>query len=269
MSKPSIFSRDYEQRMKRRKLNVILFLLLLVCIGFFGGRYLLKNNNVKIFPDFSSQKQGAVKKDENKVENKSNDVKQGESNKTPSKSPSVLEYTYTLKNNKQIKLEYTVNGENKEFKGFKDENLDSIEYDISPNKKNVVFVDKADQSLIMGDIDGKFIDITKPNVTYSSGKKLTRKILETKQDYIWNAKPKFTSEGNIVYISNMPNSKPDTTLTLWVTKASADSTHKKVTKLSSDISIHNFEGFDAEGRLKLKTDDGYVYISKDGSKATK
>lgn len=265
MSKPSIFSRDYEQRMKRRKLNIILFLLLLLCIVFFGGRYLLKKNNINIFPDFSNKKQEQAKK----AEDKATPAKPEETKKEPAPLPSVHEYTYTLNDKTNIKIEYTVNGENKEFKGFKNENLDSIEYDISPNKKNVVFVDKTNQTLIFGDTEGKFTDITKVNLTFSNKKKLTRKILDTNKDFIWNAKPKFTSDGNIVYLSNLPNSKPDTSLSLWTSKPSGDTVHKRVEKLSKDISVYNYEGFDEEGRLKLTTTDGYIYISKDGYSVTK
>lgn len=270
MSKPSIFSRNYEQKVKRRRLNIILFLLLLVCLAFFGGRYLLKKNNVDIFKNFTSANQGEVNKSETKTDDNKSEEKNVEEKKAEeSPSSSVGEYTYTLKNNKVLKLEYTISGENKEIKGFKDENLDSIEYSISTDKKKAVFVDKSDQSLILADVDGNFTDITKSSVNYSNGKKLTRKVLETKKDYIWNGKPQFTSEGNIVYLSDMPNSKEGSSLTLWAVKPNAKSNHSKVTKVSKDISLHNFEGFDEEGRLKLNTPDGYIYISKDGYKAEK
>ncbi|KMT22765.1 hypothetical protein [Clostridium cylindrosporum] len=265
MSKPSIFSSDYEQKMKRRKLNIILFLLLLVCIAFFGGRYYLKKNNINVFPDFTSKKQESIKDSSKSTENSKPD----QSQKEASPSPSVLEYSYTLKNSKPIKLEYIVNGENKEFKGLKNENLDSVEFSVSPNKKYIVFVDKTDQSLILADNEGDFTDITKENVVFSSGKKLSRKILKNNKDYIWNAKPQFTTDGNIVYISDMPNTKSGGTLTLWITRPKKDAKHTKITKVTGKIPEINFEGYDKEGRLKLKTSEGYIYISKDGYTAMK
>lgn len=258
MSKPSIFSKNYEKRMKRRRLNIILILLIILCIGFFGGKYILNKKNINLLPDFTSKKQSEPKK------NEKTNKKTSEEKKEETSSANVLEYTYTLKNNKPLKVEYTVQGDKKEIKAFKNENLESIEYAISPNKQNAVFVDKTDQSLILVDVNGNFTNITKPNISYNNGKKLTRKILETKQDYIWNAKPQFTSEGNIVYISDMPNSKPGLGYTLWTTKPSKDSSHKKVTKLNKDLESNVFEGFDENGRLKLKTNDEYIYISSDG-----
>lgn len=254
MSKPSIFSKNYEKRMKRRKLNIILILLIILCIAFFGGKYILNKKNINILPNFTSKKQSEPKKSENPKEEKKEDAPLA----------NVLEYTYTLKNNKPLTIEYTVQGDNKQLKGFKNENLETVEYDIAPNKQNAVFVDKTDQSLILVDINGNFTNITKPNIIYNTGKKLTRKILDTKQDYVWNAKPKFTSEGNIVYISDMLNSKPGLGYTLWTTKPLKDSSHKKVAKLNKDLESNVFEGFDESGRLKLKTNDGYIYISKDG-----
>lgn len=67
----------------------------------------------------------------------------------------------------------------------------------------------------------------------------------------------------------MPNTKPGSALTLWVTKPQKDAKHAKVTKLSDDLSKCTFEGFDDQGRLKINSDGETLYISKDGSKATK
>lgn len=120
MSKPSIFSRDYEQKMKRRKLNIILFLLLLVCLAFFGGRYYLKKNNISILPDFSKSKKQSVNKDAQKQSNT-----KPEDTKPVTPSPSALEYSYTLNNKSVIKLEYIANGDAKELKDFKGDGLNS------------------------------------------------------------------------------------------------------------------------------------------------
>lgn len=264
MSKPSIFSRSYDQRMKRRRLNIILFLLLLLCVAFFGGMYLLNKNDISIF-----------KGSENKTESKKEDSKVNSNNKekeekvTPNPSSASQEYTYTLKNNKVLKIEYTGSGENKVIKGFKDENLDSIDYDISPDKKKAVFVDKTDSSLLVADVDGNFVDITKQSISYNKKRSITRKILQDDTNYVWNGKPHFTGDGKIVYLSDMPNSKSGFLLTVWATEASAEADHVKIGKASKDISLHKFEGFDGEGRLILNTPDGNIYISKDGYSATK
>lgn len=267
MSKPSIFSRSYDRRMKRRRLNIILFLLLLLCIAIFGGRYLLKINNINIFS--SSGSKSDTKKDGNINSDTNKGDKVGENNVTSDPSTTTKEYTYTLKNNKIIKIEYTENGADKQIKEFKNENLDSIEYDISPDKKRALFVDKADSSLIVLNSDGNFIDITKQSVNYSKKRSLTRKVLENDSNYVWNGKPHFTSDGNIVYLSDMPNSKSGYLLTIWSTTPEEGAAHVKVGKASRDISVHNFEGFDEVGRLKLNTPDGTIYISKDGYKVEK
>jgi hypothetical protein len=56
MGKPSMFSSNYKQQIKKRRLNAFLFVLLLVCIGFFGGKYYLNKNNISIIEAMENNK---------------------------------------------------------------------------------------------------------------------------------------------------------------------------------------------------------------------
>jgi hypothetical protein len=56
MGKPSMFSSNYKQQIKKRRLNTFLFVLLIVCIGFFGGKYYLNKNNISIIKTMESNR---------------------------------------------------------------------------------------------------------------------------------------------------------------------------------------------------------------------
>ncbi|MEG2893436.1 MAG: hypothetical protein RR840_08775 [Clostridium sp.] len=262
MAKPSIFSRDYEQKMKRRKINLILFLILLVCMAFFGGLYYLKKNNISLIPKFITNMGSAVKKEEKPKKEEIPTSNKQENN------VAVNQYEYKAKDLSTLGIEYTTISDKKEFKGIKGL-VEGEDFSISNDKQKIVFVDKTDQSLILYNIDGTSKDITKENVTYKSGNKLNRSILETKKDFVWNAKPQFTSDGSIVYLSDMPNQKPGAGFTIWRVSPSSSEKHTKTLKVPGDITSLKFEGFDEKGRLKLNTVDGYIYISENGTKTEK
>ncbi|MEF9935634.1 MAG: hypothetical protein RR898_10295 [Clostridium sp.] len=262
MAKPSIFSRDYEQKMKRRKINIILFILLLVCMAFFGGLYYLKKNNISIMPDFISNIGSSLN---NKEEKPKKEDKVESNVKEP--VASVLVYEYKAKDSTTLNIEYSKSEGKNEFKGIKGL-VEGVDFSISKDKQKIVFVDKGDQSLILYNIDGTLRDITKESVSYKTGKKLTRSILETKKDFIWNAMPQFTADGSIVYLSDMPNQRPGAGLTIWRVSPESPDKHTKTLKVPGDIASLKFEGFDEKGILKLNTVEGYLYISENGTKAS-
>ncbi|AND85815.1 hypothetical protein GTH52_14690 [Clostridium tyrobutyricum] len=200
--KPSIFSKEYEKKMKQRRIRIFaitiicIVVIALLCIYLTGAfktalkdvknekqSISIKNNNTK---DVS--KKQPTKSTESKAENKSNDLK----------------YEVKLSSGKSVNLTYENNNNNKTFKDVtpKDAN---VAYSISPSKKNIVLFDDKSQSILLFDINGNKQDITNSQYVSTNGTVVAKKSqLSSNPSYIWCSSPKFIDNDNIAYISQLP-----------------------------------------------------------------
>lgn len=204
MGKPSIFSRDYERKMKRRRIIIVVLIFAVVIL--FSGAWFLGKGKVKNF--ISGPKNNALDKgkvDGNTQVNKSVITKGNEDKKTSKEVKKTDGYEIKLSNGEKIKLVYEEENKEKRFKYIYP--LDSkVKYDISPsNKKAIVYDDKV-QKIIYIDINGKISDVTNPTYTSTDGSVVINhdEQIKAAPDYIWCAMPKFVDENNIAYVSQLP-----------------------------------------------------------------
>lgn len=268
MAKPSMFSKNYDQQMKRRKLNVVLLVLILISMAFYGGRYYLKKNNIKLF-DYKKfqvknkvkEKDNVVKKEEKKVPPKVNDKN---NNVTNAQNTQAQFYVYKRKDSKEVNINYTVNGTIKEITGITDVS-NEVTYDISQDKQRIVFDDNSAGTIVMADANGTFSTISREEYVSKSSGDVYKKdnVIARNPWFIWATKPHFTTEGNVVYLSHLPYIKKNGNLYLWVVKPDGTG-HKKVTKLNSDITKIIYGNFNENGNLEITSGDKTYFISKDG-----
>lgn len=285
MKKPSMFSSKYHQQVKRRRLNKFLFVLLIICIAFFSGKYYLNKQN--IYPVKSITNLGFVKNI--KLGNWWNDItkkfKTSDTAKKPIKvvnpiapkttttvqavipavkkvEPILSTYTYTDGNNVRYNVTYQKTDKGILITGFNEPNNTS-EYCISNDKSKLVFDIKSTSSLILCDSTGKFTDITRASYkTKSTGKIISKQsAISSYKGYIWAEKPFFTLDGRVIYISRLPFIREDGTLYLW-TENIDGTNYKHVYKLGSDKSIIAYGGYDASGRLIVKIKGVNYYLDK-------
>lgn len=263
MGKPSIFSSNYKQQLKRRKINILLIILIIISASYFGIKFYMNKNNIKIsiFEKKKSSQSAAPKTNSNKSAAKTNVNTKANTNNSSSAQKSS--YEYKMQDGKVLKLEYAASGSQKEFVDLVDES-GTASYDISSDKQFVVFDDRQSNDIILCDINGNFKKVTDPDYTSKSTGNTYKKdeILKYNTSYIWAAKPHFTNDKRIVYVSSLPYFKKAGQLYLWV--MSIDGTgNRKVGQLNDNLSAIQYLGYDSEGNLRI-TVDGTAYYLKNG-----
>ena len=204
MSKPSIFSKDYERKMRKRKRIIVLITLISVCaIGIIIFNTKIKNLD---FTNVRANIQAWVDSGKTEEELESENIKE-----THEEEPEeVKEETKA----KDLFVEVVLaEGVNAKIKYIEDNGLKQIEtidvpegysFNVSPQKDKVVFLDPA-QNMKVADITGNVVDITKKEYISQAGSTFPKdQILAATPTYTWHSQPKFIDDNKIVYVSELP-----------------------------------------------------------------
>lgn len=197
MAKPSIFSRDYEKKMRRRKIKIIISISVVAVIaGILIYKFKIEDMN---FSNVRAKLQAWVDSDDKEKVNDKEEVKPIEEKKEPPKKTYI---DAKLNDKETLKCEYKTEGDKKEFLAI--ENSKDITYNISPNKQMIVVLEK-NQDMKLIHIDGKITNITKKEYVSKKGSKFLKgNILKQYKDYKWGVEPRFIDDEHIAYISNLP-----------------------------------------------------------------
>lgn len=227
MPKPSIFSKDYEEKMRKRRIRRIILILSLILVVLLitfrittdknigeGIKYSLNGVKEKV-TSIPNTKNNEEKKENNsnvKEDTVKNNIKE---NKKQVKEEVPKEYSYNIKlsNGKEVRLLYK-NINNK--KTYTEVLPKGISYDVSPSKKNIVIIEDKTQNMILVDINGVQKNITKMQYVSSKGDIFKKdNIVKNNPNYIWNSSPKFSNEDNIIFVSQLPWFNKENQKYLW------------------------------------------------------
>lgn len=255
--KPSIFSKDYEKRMRHRKVKVFVISIICLAIVILIGVY-LTGTFKSALSDAKNQKQNIVS--DNKKPSSTSVKKSSEISKPKSESNGKeSQYTVNLSNGKKINLTYETKNKDKVFKSVtpKDSN---VAYSISPSGKNILIFDNKSQSILKFDSNGNKQDVTNPQYVSTTGSTIEKNAqLSANPNYIWCSSPKFIDENNIAYISQLPW-LGKTTKYVWIENL----------QTKANVMVQSIEGedikFDAVKDKGLTTivDGKTVYVTTSG-----
>lgn len=220
MGKPSIFSQEYNRRMKMRriKMGFFIFALIVGCAAFLSRGFMKGwlQSNIKTL----SVKQMDVKsllshgeKKENEPQEQVNDKPTAEPVVKPAEKTEEIvmeEKTYDIKlsEDRIIKIMYEERAEGKVLKGISSE---GVYFNISPSGKKIVILDSKTQDMILADAEGNSSDITLKQYTSSRGEVyLKNQYLRNHPGYIWSESPQFLDDDKIAFISQVPYFGRDT-----------------------------------------------------------
>ena len=267
MGKPSIFSREYEKKMKKRKRNIIIFsLVMILIVSAIAVKFVY--NPI----DFSKVKQDLQawidsdtldNKEQAQDENKENEesVNKEEIAETP-KEPVEQTIDIPLSSGNVAKAVYSKDSnEESTFTEVKD--LDeNVSYDISPSKKQVLIND-VNGDMIVYNIDGSSSTVSKNEYTSTRGSVFRKEdTLANNPNYLWNYGGKFISDEKIIFITNRPYFGNNVLKQyLWITdiQSGADTVLWDLAANSIQISTMNELG------LQVDVDGVTYYIDKDGN----
>lgn len=295
MGKPSMFSSNYKQQLKRRRVNTFLFILLLLSISFFGGKYYIDKHDISIFknienikivkniknvhiPDWWTNlrnkftKKSTVKTTVKEQATEASAPIAKTKTKTSTKADrevinqnQIKEYIYTSVAGEKYSAEYEIKDGNFEFIGIKS-SANNSDYSISADKSLLVFDIKSKDSIVICNSKGNFNIISRAYyTTRTTHKKLTKEAtLSNYKGFVWAEKPYFTLDGRVVYVSRLPFVRSSkTTLYLWSVKLDG-SNPVKLSEVGNNIGVISYNGYDSKRRLKVVV-DGTVYYLDIGS----
>lgn len=204
MSKPSIFSKDYERRMRKRKRIIVLITLIsILAIGIVVFNTKIKNLD---FTNVRANIQAWVDSGKTEEELESENMKETQEEKPEE----IQEETKARDLFVEVAL---AEGVNAKLKYLEDNGLKQIEtvdvpegyqFNISPQKDKVVFIDSA-QNMKVADVLGNVSDITKTEYISQAGSTFPKEqILAATPTYTWHSQPKFIDDNTIVYVSELP-----------------------------------------------------------------
>lgn len=258
MGKPSIFSKDYEQRMKRRRINITLFILIVISASFFGIRYYLDKNNINIafkIP-WSKITTGENKKDKSENNNeKKEEVPKPEKTDEEEKN-NIAFFEYKALDGSIYKIEY--NKSIRQITGIKSDASIPL-FDISKDNTKIVFEDRLAGDIIVMDIDGAYKKINSDSYNSKSTGIVIRKDEMIKRDpkYIWAAKPHFTMDGGVVFVSRLPYIQGES-LYLWYIGTNGNM--RLIGKITDNMDNITYEGFTEDNALRINIDNSVYYL---------
>lgn len=209
MGKPSIFSKEYERRMKKRKSIILLIILVLIITSII---IFFRKNIYSFYSNIRYKYSKDINKENLKNDDKSQsseDKAKGQSEQSPPENKEVVEeekfYEIKLEGGIPVKVSYEEQGKDKKFKyAFCAER--KIYFDLSPTSQAMLILDEKTQSIIYIDINGKTTDVTQKAYSSSTTQNTYTKenTLHTTPTYIWSGNPKFLDDNKIFYISQLP-----------------------------------------------------------------
>jgi hypothetical protein len=253
VGKPSIFSREYKRRMRKRRRKILSVIGILVVISiimlsseFFkswvqSGLNAVKNSKQDAKSILTGKKDNTAEKDNESTETLPETV-EDEPEKNEEEKPKLEEkfYEVKLKNGSNVRILYEENGEGKKLKQAQGDS--DIYFDISPEFKNMILWDKASQDMMLVSADGANKDVTKQFYKTNNTKQIIQKEnqLKKRPDYIWCATPRFISEDAIAYVSQLPLISRYVN-SIWVYEIQKDN-HRQIfySGSSANIEFNNF-----------------------------
>lgn len=257
MRKPSIFSRDYEKQIRKRKrVIIIISIIALLLVGMVTVKFTAKAFDFTGIKGKIQQWIDGDTSDNNIIE----DVPNLEP--IPEVPIETVAKTMDLKvdGSRILKMEYEdVNGVIK-FKDAKDV-PSGIEYDISPSKELVLITDDK-QNIKVFNTKGEENNVTKDSYIAPNGEVFKKEVVQsTYQDYLWHKNAKFVNDKKIVYKTNMPYFGYGLSQYLWI----IDLENKSETTLwqskGNDIIIGEIK----EKGLEVTIDGNVKYINNDNN----
>lgn len=264
MGKPSIFSKEYEKRMKKRKRNmaviclIIFALIVAVAVKFVYNpiNYASIKENIQAWIDSDT----TLENPENSLENTDQNSKDEEAIKEEPEKPIEESIDINLVSGKIAKIIYIDENGKRKFIDLKDID-DGVSFDISPSGSQMIVTD-TDLTITLYNVDGTNKVISKDQYVSSSGSVFTKEAtLQSQPEYLWNSNPKFISEEKVIFVTNRPYfGTAAVNEYLWITDITSEADTVLWDLKSPNIEIIGKE----EKGIKVTVNGNIYYIDENG-----
>lgn len=263
MGKPSIFSKEYEKRMKKRRRNIIVVcLVIFALVAVVAAKFAY---NPIDYAGIKQNMQAWIDSDttlENK-ENNNEEVPKEETVEEEPKAPEEESMDINLASGKVAKAVYINEDGEKKFTTLKDVD-EGVSFDISPSAKQIIVTD-TNADITLYNIDGTSKVISKDKYVSSGGSVFTKEsTLQNQPQYLWNSNPKFLSEEKVMFVTNRPYfGTAAVNQYLWITDIASGAD-----TICWDLKASNIEIGEKEDKgIKVTVNGNIYYIDENGGYA--
>lgn len=261
MRKPSIFSREYERKMRARRKRIILISsLILAAIIIILSKSLISNIN---FDSLKDKIQAWIDSGDNISSNEESPIEENIIEETTEnlEEEKVEEKLIELKVNESdtLVLEYEELNGVKKFKDVK-ENKANLTYSINPSKTVVLTIDK-NQDMKIFKTDKAEVIIHAPNYIAPNGEVFEKNaVIKTYDNYLWNVEAKFISDTKAAYISNVPYFGYDLNKYIWIVDIDSKTHTTLWNSKGKDVKLNNL----TDKGLEVSIDGNVKYVNQNG-----
>jgi hypothetical protein len=264
LGKPSIFSKEYEKKMKRRRRNIIIIS--------FGIVLIMSTLVVKVacnpidYKDIKKNIQAWIDSDtinnEERKDVNQKEVINKETVKEELQKPLEESIDVVLVSGNTAKAIYVDDyNSGKIFKNLS--TTDSgVSFNISPAGKQMIVTD-TNSVITLYNVDGVSKIISKDQYVSTNGGIFTKEAaMQGKPQYLWNVKAKFISEEKVIFVTNRPYfGKAANKQYLWMTdiQSGADNIFWKLAGENIDI------GDKEEKGIRISIDGKNYYMDLNGN----
>ncbi|BAK80795.1 hypothetical protein [Candidatus Arthromitus sp. SFB-rat-Yit] len=213
MRRSSIFSREYEKKIRKKRFIILILILTFLIIGVFYIVNFSKINNYLrdkyyslISKEISNTNEIEVDKyDENDTNNINEETRIPLEENIDNNELDRLIYNVILGDN-ELKISYMKDENNIKFLGLIDTLDSKYSFDISPNKQKILIENNITQDVYMVDSILNTFKLD-PEFFYSNSAKnrfYKNDIRNTYENYAWYKSAKFLDDNTVVYVSNLP-----------------------------------------------------------------
>ncbi|WP_142415666.1 hypothetical protein [Hathewaya massiliensis] len=274
MKKPSIFSKDYEKKLRKIRRRKIIFWVVVIVVIIILGVLIIKPSYIKdngnllknVFKGHNSTEEKISKNIEgnnkNKIEAKNDVIKEKEIKKEPKvEEKKIHNIEFKLKDDLKIRSKVEeIKGE-KTFKEI--EKIDELEYILSKDKKSSLIFNNKLKDMYLIYVDGKSTEITRKIHYTNKGAKIDKdKWMTSDPNFIWVEKPRLFNE-KVFYLSKLPNLSNKYRYFIWVYDIKSNSHY-----YLKDGRLRGYEanfGNIKDNKLEVNLDGKKYLLSEDGS----
>lgn len=255
MKKPSIFSKDYEKQMRKRRRKMILIGMIL-CLGI-SGTYLYVSNDGINFSGIKESLQAWVDSDKEIEEDES--ILTNAPVVEPEPEPEKVEtMDVLLEDGTEIKV--SLNKEDNGVITF-NEVLSGTGITISPDKTRIIFVDNKQDIRIINTLKEETV-VSKENYRSTQGSTYKKEsIIQQNEGYVWHKDARFLSDTKIMYVTNLPYFGQNLNQFIWTLDLQTGEHKTNWDGKAKEIIVGEF----GEKGLEINLDGKIKYVTIDGN----
>ncbi len=217
MKKISIFSREYERKIRRKRFSIISIVIMFsVLIVVYIVNFANVNEYVKDFyysmvskqviKDSDDEKEINISHKSEKYENINVEENKNNVEIYDNEQKKILTNKINLSDFEEVNVLYSMDNNLVEFVGLEKEMENKYKFDISPNKTMMLIDDYKAQSTYLVDSQFNVYNLN-PEFFYSNSAKsrfYKNDVMSEYENYAWYKNPKFINDSTVVYVSNLP-----------------------------------------------------------------